>query len=93
MKPEDIKTYELGDHCFGPILRVNDVDYEDINESDIISFINNMMENDINKSNLIKELFQSTIEYLQYDMIENSSDRCDSCGNYNTYAKFERYKD
>ena len=52
-----------------------------------------MMENDINKSNLIKELFQTTIEYLQYDMIENSSDRCDSCGNYNSYAKFERYKD
>lgn len=92
MKPEDIKTYEIGEHCFGPILRVNDVDYEDINESDIIGFINNMMKNDINKSDLIKGLFEQTIQYLGYNMIENSSNRCDSCGNYNTYAKFERYE-
>jgi hypothetical protein len=93
MKPEDIKTYELGEHCFGPILRVNDVDYEDLNASDVISFINHLMQNDINKSNLIRAIFETSLDYLQYDMIENSSDKCDTCGNYNTYTKFERYED
>ncbi len=93
MKPEDIKTYELGEHCYGPILVVNGVEYEDLDESDVISFINHMMKDGINKSDLIRNIFETSLSYLKYDMIENSSSSCESCGNFNTYAKFERYKD
>ena len=35
MKSEDVKIYESGNHCFGDILRVNSVDYEDISKEDI----------------------------------------------------------
>ena len=43
MKVEDIKEFETGEHCFGEILLVNGVDYEDIPVQDVKSFILDML--------------------------------------------------
>lgn len=88
MKAKDIKEFELGEHCFGEILKVNGTDYEDLTKEEILEFINDMFENDINSSNLIRETFKNSLEYLQYDCVESDNSSCDQCGNYNHYGKY-----
>lgn len=88
MKAKDIKDFELGEHCFGEILSVNGTDYDDLKKQDILEFITDMFDNDINSSSLIRDTFKNCLEHLQYDCIESSSSSCDQCGNYNNYAKY-----
>lgn len=85
MKAEDIKEFGLGEPCFGPILRVNGKEYEDLSKEDVIEFINDMLLNDLNKENLLMETFRNCLEMLQFDSIESTTDRCDQCSNYNYY--------
>lgn len=85
----DIKEFETGEHCSGEILSVNGIDYEDLKQDEILSFINKMFKNDINKYTLIKECFKICLEYLQSDIIDSSSSSCDQCGNFNTYNRYK----
>jgi hypothetical protein len=89
MKVEDIKEYETGEHCFGEILSVNGVDYEDIPVDDVKSFIQDMLYNDINASRLLKHVFKQCLEYLQADLEDSNSSYCEQCGNYNSYEKWK----
>ena len=88
MKAKDVKEFELGEHCFGEILRVNGTDYEDLTKDEIVELIIDMFENDINAESLIREVFKNSLEHLQYDCIESSSDSCGKCGNWNNYGKY-----
>ncbi len=88
MKAKDVKEFELGEHCFGEILRVNGTDYDDLTKEEILELITDMFENDINASSLIREAFKNSLEHLQYDCIESSSDSCDQCGNWKNYGKY-----
>lgn len=88
MKAKDIKEFELGEHCFGPILTVNGIDYEDLTKEEVLEFISDMFENDINASSLIREAFKNSLEHLQYECIENDSDTCEQCGNWNYHSKY-----
>ena len=85
----DIKEYEIGNHCFGPILTVNGTQYNDIPQEEIKKFILNMFENDINSDLLIREVFKLSLEYLQLDCIKNDHDTCEQCGNWNDYRKYK----
>lgn len=90
MKKADIKSYELGESCFGPILRINNKDFHDeLSLESSIEFINEMLTTDVNRSNIIKECLEICLEHLQGDCINSHSDKCDQCGNYNFYAKYE----
>ena len=88
MKAKDIKEFELGEHCFGEILTVNGKEYEEVSKKEVLEFILDMFENDINSSSILRDTFKLCIEHLQYDMIDHSSSSCDQCGNYNSYAKY-----
>ena len=88
MEVKDIKEFELGEHCFGDILRVNGVDYDDLKKDDVIEFILDMFKNDINADSLIEETFKNALEHLQYDCIESDNDSCEQCGNWNHYSKY-----
>ena len=92
MKAKDIKYFELGEHCYGKIIRVNGIDYEDLDKEQVIELITDMFENDINASSLIMEAFVNSLEHLQYDEVESDSDICEQCENYNTYAKYKDIK-
>lgn len=87
MKAKDIKEFELGQHCYGEILRINGINYNDLSKEDVLELIIDMFENNINASNLIKDTFKNALEYLQYDCIENNSSSCEQCGNWNNYIK------
>jgi len=84
-----IDSYEIGEHCFGKILRVNGVDYEDLDKKEVIAFILERFEKDINREILIEETFQNLLEHLQYDCVEDEISSCDQCGNYNFYSKYK----
>lgn len=89
MKVNEIKEFETGEHCFGEILTVNGVDYEDISKEDQKEFILEMLEKDINSSHLLKEIFKTCLDYLQADLEDSNSNYCDQCGNYNSYEKWK----
>lgn len=88
MKIKDIKEFELGKHCFGKILKVNGIDYEDITKTEMIEFIIDMFNNDINSSQLIEETFINCLQHLQYDCTETEESTCDQCGSYNYSNKY-----
>lgn len=93
MKANQIKDFELGESCFGEILRVNGTDYEDLTKEEILELITDMFENDINASSLIREVFKNSLEHLEYDCIESDtgkflSSSCEQCGNWNSYSKY-----
>lgn len=88
METREIDEFELGKSCFGEILRVNGVDYEELCPDEVMELIMDVMMNDINKSNFIKETFQSALEYLQYDLVDSDSSSCDQCGDWNHYEKY-----
>jgi len=93
MKPEDIKEYEIGEHCFGEILEVNGMGYDDIPKQQVINFINNMLdhEHNINSEMLTQKVFALCLEYLQLEVDEDESynSSCETCGNYNHSTKFK----
>lgn len=84
-----IKEFEIGKHCFGEILKVNGIDYEDLNKEDVLSVMNEMFKNNLNKENLLKDCFKLCLEYLEADTVDYSQDKCDQCGNYNHYNKYK----
>lgn len=88
MKAKDVKEFEIGEHCFGEILRVNGTNYEDLTKEEILELITDMFENDINSSSLIRDAFKNSLEYLPFDCVDSSSDSCEQCGNWNHYGKF-----
>ena len=89
MKASDIKEFEMGEHCFGEIFSVNGVDYEDISVEDQKEFILDIMENNINASSLLKNVFKQCLEYLQADLEDSNSNQCEQCGNYNSHEKWK----
>ena len=90
MKEVDVNEYEIGEHCFGPILSINGDDYEDLSKEDIVEFINDMFTNNLNSDHLIMETLKLTLQYLDFDRTESDSNSCDQCGNYNDYSKYKR---
>jgi len=88
MKAKDIKSFEIGEHCFGPILEVNGKDYNDLSEEEVMGFITDMFNNNPNSGLLIRETFEKALEYLDYDDAEYESDHCEQCGNYNNNTKY-----
>lgn len=90
MKSENIKEYETGEHCFGPILTINGKDFDDIPPKELIEFVNDMLENDINKISLLREIVENCVDYLQFDIVESNYHTCEQCGNPNNYVKFKR---
>jgi phage major head subunit gpT-like protein len=90
MKSEDVKTYEIGEHCFGPILKINETDYEDLNKEEVLELIDDMCRNDINSDSLLFKLLQETLSYIQYDLIEEDNSTCDQCGNWNFHEKYQQ---
>lgn len=90
MKLKDIKTFETGNSCFGDILRINEIDYIDIDNQSILNLINQILTTDVNKDIIIKEVLQLCLDNLQFDLIEHSQDYCEQCGNYNYYDKFKK---
>ena len=85
MKAKHVKEFELGEHCFGEILRVNGTDYDDLTKKEIIELITDMLEN---SSSLMKEVFKNSLEYLEYDCVETREDSCDQCGSWNNYGRY-----
>lgn len=90
MRKDDITTYIIGEHCFGPILEVNGIEYNDISKEDVNEFISDMLENDINSDSLRRAVFQLVLEHLQLESEESSSDSCEQCGNYNYTNTYKR---
>lgn len=90
MEAKDIKEFELGEHCFDQILRVNGIDYDELSNEEVIEFINDILLNNINSNSLVKEVFKICLEHLQYDCVENDSSVCEQCGNYNNYGKYKQ---
>lgn len=88
MKQEDIESYETGEHCFGPILKVNNKNYDDYSKEEITELINDTLENDINSENFRQEAFKLALEYLQFELVENDYHTCEQCGNPNDYYRF-----
>jgi len=88
MKAKDIKNFEIGEHCFGPILEVNGKDYNDLSEEEVMEFIVDMFKNNLNAEHLIRDAFQRALEYLDYDDVKYESDNCEQCGNHNSYSKY-----
>lgn len=83
MKAIDIKEYEEGEHCFGPILEVNGIEYNDIPKEEAIEFITDMLHNTYMSDSLIREVFQIALSYLDSDVTESHNDSCEQCGNWN----------
>lgn len=83
-----IKEFEKGEHCFGPILTIDGTEYNDLKQEDVIEFINDMFKKNINNGLLIRDCFETCLDYLQADMVDSSSDICGQCGNWNSYAKY-----
>lgn len=92
MKLEDIYTFEEGKYCFSQSLQVNGIDYEDMNESDIIDFIMEMFKDKRFKDELIKDTFINALYMLPSECIESDSSSCDSCGDWNQYSKWKIIK-
>jgi hypothetical protein len=90
MKQQDIREFELGNHCYGDILRVNGTDYDEIEKEDVLEFILDMLRNDINSEAITREVFKICLENLQFVDTESNDSRCDQCGNYNEHTKYER---
>lgn len=89
MKAKDIKEFELGEHCFGEILTVNGKEYEELSKKEVLEFILDMFENDINSNSILRDTLKLCLEHLQYDMIDYSNSSCSECGNYNSYTKYK----
>lgn len=88
MKQQDIQEFETGNHCFGEILTVNGKDYEDISMEEAVEFINDMLKNSPNQESLIKEVFETCLDYLEFDPTESTTDTCEQCGDWNSYTKW-----
>lgn len=87
MKAKDITEYEIGERCFGPILKVNGLEYDALSRASATEFIKDMCMNDINADSLRQELFRICLEHLQFNEVDSNNDQCDQCGNYNYYIK------
>ena len=90
MKKEDIKEFELGEHCFGDIISVNGLECEDLDKEDMIEFVVSMFDeaNNINSNLLLREVFKTCLEYLECDCVEEDSSSCEQCGNFNSYSRY-----
>lgn len=94
MKEKDIQEFELGNHCFGDILRVNSKSYEELSHEDVLEFINEILNReDINTYSFVMRVFKMALGELQYDCAESRSSKCDQCGNWNDYEKYVKPKD
>jgi len=88
MKEKDINEYILGEHCFGQILTVNGLDYEDIPKEHILELINDMLINNCNSNLLLRETLKNCLEYLEFERLESDRSSCDQCGNWNYREKY-----
>lgn len=89
MKEKDIKEFEIGEHCFGPILTVNGEDYADLKKEDVLEFIRDIMENNINNESFIRETFEAALLYVHYTESEGGEwDMCEQCGSPNFCTKY-----
>ena len=90
MKESDVKEYETGNHCYGDILRVNGEDYKDIDKQEKIELLLDMFENNHNSELLLRELFSFALGYIDILLVEDTNDKCDQCGDWNTYSKYKK---
>lgn len=88
MLRRDIKEYEIGKHCFGEILRINGEDFNDIDKGEMIEFIVDFLKNDENGEVLLYDILKTTLDYMEYDQVENSNSVCEQCGDWNYYTKY-----
>jgi len=83
MEEIKVEKFKVGNSCHGDIFEINDIDYDNLDKLEVINFINDMILKDINKEQLIKNIFKLTLEYLQLDVIDSHSSTCEQCGNDN----------
>jgi hypothetical protein len=88
MKATDIKEYEIGNHCYGDIMRINGKDYEDLSREEVLELIHDMLTNDINSGAMVREVLGTALSYLPFDMTESDHTTCDQCGNWNQYSHY-----
>ncbi len=89
MKESDVKEYETGNHCYGEILWVNGKEYADIDKQEKIELLLDMFENNHNSELLLREVFSLALAYIEAELVEDTNDKCDQCGDWNTYSKFK----
>ena len=74
---------ETGNTCFGDIMIVNEVDYEDLEESTINEIFEIVMLDSHNK----RELFKLALDLIDGEYMDSSHSSCDQCGNFNDWTK------
>lgn len=87
MKINDLKNYEIGSHCFGEILNLNEKTLKQYNKSEIKELINDIIDNNEN-DNLINEILPICLEHLNFELEEEDQYECDQCGDHNHYEKY-----
>jgi hypothetical protein len=91
MKAQNIKDHEIENHCFGLSIRINGYDIEHIPKDELIEFVVDMLENDINAYNLRREVVSLMLENLQYpEKMHHSHGDCDQCGVHHYIQRFEK---
>jgi hypothetical protein len=94
-----IKTIELGKHCYGEYIRINEKDIIDETYDDIV--LNEKVykqilelleatkhELDSRNWNEIMEIIVSRSQ--SFELVKDDHDCCDQCGDWNYYKKLER---
>lgn len=89
MKSEEIKNWEKIKHCYGEDIRINGKDIEEVTSEKLLEFVNEMLIFDTNKDQLLKEVVQLCLEYLQGDLVEDESHLCEQCSDWNSSEKWE----
>lgn len=80
----EIKSITYGQSCFGYILEVNDVDYEDMSEEQQLEIILLAAKENYNRKNI----FMKALEILSADYeSEYKSSYCEQCGTVESLTK------
>ena len=76
---------EYGHHCFGDILRVDGIDFEDMTKEGQLEIILLAAAD----KEVRREMFQTALYSFEGEEIESNHYSCDSCGDWNSYTKIE----
>jgi len=76
---------EYGHHCFGDILRVDGVNFDDMSTERQLEIILLAAENKESRT----EMFKIALYCFEGEEVESSNYSCDSCGDWNSYTKIE----
>ena len=78
-------TIEYGHHCFGDILRVDGIDFEDMTKERQLEIILLAAEDKDSR----REMFKTALYSFEGEEIESSHHTCDQCGDWNSYTKIQ----